>query len=97
MALHRASKRLYVLMHAGNYWTHKKTGTEVWVMDGARQTLIRRISLEAPARSIAVSQDDHPLLNIMEEEGDFAVIDALTGEKLRKRKLAGILTWVPGT
>jgi len=97
MALHRASKRLYVLMHAGNYWTHKKAGTEVWVMDGAHQTLIRRISLEAPARSIAVSQDDHPLLYIMEEEGDFAVIDALTGEKLRKRKLAGILTWVPGT
>jgi len=97
MALHRTSKRLYVLMHVGNYWTHKKAGTEVWVMDGVHQTLIRRISLEAPARSIAVSQDDHPLLYIMEDEGDFAVMDATSGEKLRKRKLAGILTWVPGT
>src|SRR5207248_228074 len=33
MALHRATRRLYVLMHPGNYWTQKYAGTEVWVFD----------------------------------------------------------------
>jgi methylamine dehydrogenase heavy chain len=96
MALHRASKRLFVLMHAGTFWTHKKNGTEVWVLDAERQTLLRRIILEAPARSIAVTQDANPLLYAMGEEDDFAVIDANTGEKLRKRKLAGSMASVPG-
>jgi methylamine dehydrogenase heavy chain len=96
LALHRALKRLYVLMHTGNYWTHKAPGTEVWVLDAARQTLIRRIPLERPAQGIAVSQDANPLLYVMGEEDEFAVLDATTGEKLRKRKMQTGLAWVPG-
>ncbi|HVW69909.1 MAG TPA: amine dehydrogenase large subunit [Steroidobacteraceae bacterium] len=99
LALHRATKRLFVLMHPGNYWTHKVAGTEVWVLDATRQALIRRIRLEAPARGIAVSQDASPLLYAMSDEGsegELAVIDASTGEKLRKRKLPGGFAWVPG-
>ena len=32
-AFHKASGRLYVLMHMGTYWTHKQGGTEVWIID----------------------------------------------------------------
>jgi methylamine dehydrogenase heavy chain len=96
LSLHRASKRLYVLMHTGNYWTHKAAGTEVWVLDAARQTLVKRIRLETPAQSIAVSQDANPLLYVMSDDDEFAVLDAATGETLRKRKLSGILALVPG-
>jgi methylamine dehydrogenase heavy chain len=97
MALHRSSKRLFVLMHPGNYWTQKQAGAEVWVLDAVRRTLIRRIKLEAPAHSIAVSQDSNPLLYAIGDEGGFAVHNATTGERLRKRKLSGTLAWVPGT
>ena len=96
LALHRALKRLYVLMHTGNHWTHKTPGTEVWVLDAVRQTLIRRISLEHPAQGIAVSQDATPLLYVMGEEEELAVLDATTGAKLRKRKMRSSLAWVPG-
>lgn len=95
LALHRAAKRLYVLMHTGNHWTHKAPGTEVWVLDATNQTLIRRINLEAPANGIAVSQDANPLLYAL-GEGELAVLDATTGAKLRKRKLSGNLAFVPG-
>lgn len=95
LALHRASKHLFVLMHAGNFWTHKQPGTEVWVLDAVHQSLLRRIRLEAPARGIAVSQDAAPLLYVLGEDEDFAVLDATTGEKLRKRKLPAGFAWVP--
>ena len=95
MVLHRASKRLYVLMHTGDYWTHKQPGTEVWVLDAERHTLVRRISLKAPARGIAVSQDSNPLLYVLGDDEDFAVLDATSGEELRSRKLSSFLAWTP--
>lgn len=97
MALHRASKRLFVLMHTGNHWTHKVPGTEVWVFDTDRQALVRRIMLGAPAQSIAVSQDASPQLYVLGKEGEFAVMDATTGETLRKRRLSGQMAWAPGS
>jgi len=96
LALHRATKRLYVLMHTGNFWTHRAPGTEVWVLDAIQRQLVRRISLEMPAASIAVSQDANPLLYTMGAGGEFSVLDATTGAKLRQRKLPGLLAWVPG-
>lgn len=96
LALHRQLKRLYVLMHTGNHWTHKVPGTEVWVLDAVRQTLLKRITLEQPAEGIAVSQDENPLLYAMGKEEELAVLDATTGAKLRKRKIGTTLAWVPG-
>jgi methylamine dehydrogenase heavy chain len=95
IALHRATQRLFVLMHTGNHWTHKQAGTEVWVLDANQKTLLRRVTLEEAGNSIAVSQGDNPLLYIVGEK-NFAVIDALTGEKLRTRPLSGGLVLVPG-
>jgi methylamine dehydrogenase heavy chain len=95
MVLHTPTKRLFVLMHVGNFWTHKANGTEVWVFDTRKRTLERRIVLEQPARSICVSQDSAPLLYVSGTDGDFAVIDANTGQKLRKRKLPADMATVP--
>jgi methylamine dehydrogenase heavy chain len=59
---HVPSKRLYVLMHRGHEWTHKDPGTEVWVFDVQTQRRLQKIKLSKAAQSIAVSQDDSPLL-----------------------------------
>jgi methylamine dehydrogenase heavy chain len=96
MVLHAPTRRLYVLMHTGTFWTHKQSGTEVWVLDADRHTLLKRINLEEPARSISVSQDASPLLYASGADGDFAVIDANTGAPLRKRKLPSGLVSVAG-
>lgn len=62
VAIHRADRRLYVLMHEGGADTHKDPGTEVWVFDLEQRTRVARIELATPATSIEVSQDDAPLL-----------------------------------
>lgn len=97
LALHRASKRLYVLMHTGNHWTHKAPGTEVWVLDAEGRSLIKRISLKHPAQGIAVSQDDKPRLLVLGEDSQIALLDAQTGESVGGRALAGGLAWFPGS
>jgi methylamine dehydrogenase heavy chain len=84
-AYHRGTGRLYVLMHRGGADTHKDPGTEIWVYDAAKGTRIERIALESPVMSVAVSQDDKPLLyTTMFGETDLKVRDALTGKLLRK-------------
>jgi methylamine dehydrogenase heavy chain len=59
---HVPSRHLFVLMHRGHEWTHKDPGTEVWVFDVRTQKRLQKIKLSKPAQSIAVSQDDSPLL-----------------------------------
>jgi methylamine dehydrogenase heavy chain len=99
MAVHRATRRLYILMHPGNFWTQKYAGTEVWVLDTVSHSLIRRIGLAKPAKSIVVTQDDKPMLFAYGAEGptgDLVAYDASTGKKLRERVLATPLALVPG-
>jgi methylamine dehydrogenase heavy chain len=99
MALHRASRRLYVLMHAGNYWTQKSAGTEVWVLDSVRHILIRRIPLAKPAKSIQVTQDAKPMLFAFggeENPASLTTYDAETGRKLSERRLQVPLGLVAG-
>jgi methylamine dehydrogenase heavy chain len=100
-AYHKASGKLFVLMHPGNYWTHKHGGTEVWVLDTKTHALVSRFPLRAVPSSglgddavpyyadIGVSQDAKPLLYLLNEEGNDVVLDALTGEQLRKIEFAG--------
>jgi methylamine dehydrogenase heavy chain len=85
-------------VHTGNYWTQKADGTEVWVLDSDRHTLIRRIKLEGAGHGITVTQDVKPLLFVIGEawSGTIDVYDATSGEKLRGRKLRGIIGLVPG-
>ena len=108
-AYHKASGRLFVLMHPGNYWTQKQGGTEVWVLDTNTHALLARFPLRAAPTSglgddavpfyadIAVSQDDKPLLYLLNPTGGDVVLDANSGEELRKLEGAGgrVIT-VPG-
>ncbi len=108
-AYHKASGKLFVLMHPGNYWTHKQGGTEVWVLDTHSHALLARFPLRAVPTSalgdervpfyanIGVSQDDKPLLYLLNPEGNDLVLDANTGEQQRKIEMAsGHTVWVPG-
>jgi methylamine dehydrogenase heavy chain len=100
-AYHKASGKLFVLMHPGNYWTHKHGGTEVWVLDTKTHALVSRFPLRPVPSSglgddavpyysnMGVSQDAKPLLYLLNEEGNDVVLDALTGEQLRKIEFAG--------
>ena len=100
-AYHKASGKLFVLMHPGNYWTHKHGGTEVWVLDTKNHALVARFPLRAVPTSglgddavpfysnIGVSQDAKPLLYLLNDEGNDVVLDAATGEQLRKIEFAG--------
>ena len=82
MAFHVASGKLYVLMHAGEHWTQKKPGTELWIIDVATHKVIRRAELKDAATAVAVSQDDHPVLYLSTEKG-LSVRDAGTLDELR--------------
>jgi methylamine dehydrogenase heavy chain len=100
-AYHKASGKLFVLMHPGNYWTHKHGGTEVWVLDTKSHALVSRFPLRAVPSSglgddavpfysnIGVSQDAKPLLYLLNAEGNDVVLDGTTGEQLRKIEFAG--------
>lgn len=102
-AYHRASSRLFVLMHMGTYWTHKQGGTEVWVLDTNVKKLLKRIPLQPIPTSglagdrppyygtIGISQDaKKPLIYLLTDEGSGDVVmDAGTGEILRKIDFAG--------
>ena len=90
-------------MHMGTYWTHKQGGTEVWVLDTNTKKLVKRIPLQPIATSglanehppfyatIGVSQDSQkPLIYLVSDEGGGDVVmDAGTGEILRKVDGAG--------
>jgi methylamine dehydrogenase heavy chain len=108
-AYHKASGKLFVLMHPGNYWTHKHGGTEIWVLDTKTHTLLLRIPLRpVPSSgvgwdpvpyytSIGVSQDAKPLLYLLNPEGNDVVLDGTTGAELRKIEFAaGDWVSVPG-
>jgi methylamine dehydrogenase heavy chain len=102
-AYHKSSGRLFVLMHMGTYWTHKQGGTEVWVLDTNTRKLLKRIPLQPIPTSglagdrppyygtIGVSQDsEKPLIYLVHNEGGGVVVmDAGTGEILRKVEFAG--------
>jgi methylamine dehydrogenase heavy chain len=108
-AYHKASGKLFVLMHPGNYWTHKHGGTEIWVLDTKTHALLSRIPLRPVTSSglggdpvpyytsIGVSQDAKPLLYLLNPEGNDVVLDGTTGTELRKIEFAaGDWVSVPG-
>ena len=80
MALHRPSGHLFVLLHMGEYWSHKALGTEIWEVDLASQKVVKRISLKEPMNNIEVTQTAKPMLFANDEKGDGIIIDPATGE-----------------
>jgi methylamine dehydrogenase heavy chain len=83
LAYHRASNRLYVLMHAGEGWSQKREGTEIWVLDAGTHMLVKRISLKEPATNVTVSQDATPVLFITGRGPNLVVVDPQSGQVVR--------------
>lgn len=88
IAFHRESGKAYILMHLGEYWSQKASGTEVWEVDIANRKVLRRKKIAAPARYIAISQGPSPLLYLANEEGELSIVDA--GTFAEKHKLTHI-------
>jgi len=86
-AWHRASNRLFVLMHMGAHWTHKEAGNEIWVFDTEKRQRVARWALKGKAGSLAVTQDAAPLLFVAtggpDGPGRVAILDANSGEEVR--------------
>ncbi|BCX17876.1 MAG: hypothetical protein KatS3mg117_1558 [Geminicoccaceae bacterium] len=93
-AFHAASNRLFVAMHKGGPWTHKQAGDEVWVYDVRSRQRLQRIPLAHHSPTIAVSQDEKPLLFALTETAILQVYDAVTYEKKTERSGIGISPWL---
>jgi methylamine dehydrogenase heavy chain len=84
MALHKKSGQLYVLMHMGEYWSHKEGAEEIWVLDVAAKKVVRRFPIEEKMSHIEVTQDDEPKIFINSDEGNGFILDGKTGEEHHK-------------
>ncbi|OAN55792.1 methylamine dehydrogenase [Sphingobium sp. TCM1] len=89
MALHRPTGHLFVLMHMGEYWSHKASGGEIWQVDVAAKKVVKRFVLKEPMNNIEVSQTEKPLLYLNGEKGEALVLDVATGEEKHKIEKAG--------
>jgi len=84
LALHRASGRLFAIVHQGGPETHKDDGGEIWVYDLASHRNVQRIVARKKVGSIQVSQDAQPLLFACSPENKWLdVYDATSGKHLR--------------
>ena len=91
VTLHEARQHLYIVMHQGDFFTYEDPGPEIWVYDLATQSRIEKIRTRHPSTSIAVSQDDNPLLyTITGDLSTLEIYDASTGEYLRSAGELGI-------
>lgn len=71
---------LYVLMSPhGKEGSHKDGGTEVWVVDPAKNARVRRIDLNGVAAAITITHEATPHLVVSRPGGSIDVFDAATG------------------
>lgn len=89
MALHRPSGHLFVLMHMGEYWSHKAPGTEIWEIDLAAQKLVKRVPLKSAANNIAITQTDKPMILVNDGQMNAVILDVATWEEKHKIENAG--------
>jgi methylamine dehydrogenase heavy chain len=96
-AIQIALGRLYVPMHVGGEGTHKAGGTEIWVYDIRTHHRTARWPLAplhlAPVLAVQVTQDSAPVLFAATEQGEVAVLDALTGRLRHVEKHLGDTPW----
>ena len=97
IAWHKANHRLYVLMHPGTHFTQRVPGTEVWVVDAQSHKVLNRIQLSEPANTVAISQDEHPVLYTLTSDSGIVTYDPDSGERRMKAATrGGSFAWVPG-
>jgi methylamine dehydrogenase heavy chain len=91
---HAATNRLFVLMHEGGRWTHKRAGEEVWAYDVGAKRLLQRIALPHHSISVAVTQDDRPLLFALGEAATLSAFDATSYAHRGDREGVGISPYI---
>ncbi len=80
LAVHAATGHAFVLMHMGEYWTHKAACNEIWDVDLATRKVVRRMTLEKAVANIAITQEADPKIIVSDEEnGNVLILDAKTG------------------
>jgi methylamine dehydrogenase heavy chain len=65
LAAYPSGGLFYVLMHRGGEWTHKQSGTEVWVYNAALKQRVDRIVLPRTGAAVYVTQDRDPRMFVM--------------------------------
>jgi methylamine dehydrogenase heavy chain len=88
-ALHRPSGTLWVLMHKGEYWSHKEGAEEIWGVDLATKKVVKRYPVKGHPRNIEITQDDAAMIMINGMENNAAIIDSKTGEVKHEIENAG--------
>ncbi|WP_245688632.1 methylamine dehydrogenase (amicyanin) large subunit [Paracoccus chinensis] len=84
VAYHRPSNRIYMLVDQRAEWTHKTPSRHVVVINADTGERIARHELGHGIDSVAVSQDDDPLLyGLSTGAKTLYIYDAETGEELR--------------
>lgn len=89
MALHRPSGMLWVLMHKGEYWSHKEGAEEIWGIDLAAKKVVKRFPLEEKVSNIEITQDDAAMIMVNSYKNDAWIIDSKTGDIKHTIKDAG--------
>jgi methylamine dehydrogenase heavy chain len=87
IAFNARTGKAYLLMHLGEFWSHKHPGDELWELDIASRKVLRRRKLDAPMAGVVVTQDAQPLLFLSDDSGKLIVLDAQTLEQ--KHSLSG--------
>jgi len=83
-AYHESGDLLLALMHEGGENTHKDPGSEIWILNLTSQRLMHRLKLDNMASSIAVSQDENPLIySVFFGGSTLDVYDLVKGKKVR--------------
>lgn len=101
IALHASSKRLLVLMHQGGAWTHKASGSEIWVFDSQTGRRLAREKLAHPAQTLAVTHDEQPLVFTTDGGGGLSTYRFSSGRLAPVGTMTEVGTWttalsVPG-
>ena len=79
-----AGGNMYLLMHPeGRDGSHKDGGPEVWVFDVEKKKRQRRIELKTWGISIALTQDEAPLLLVTNADMNIDVYQAANGSHVR--------------
>lgn len=99
IALNTKTGHLYVLMHPGEYWTHKDGATEIWDLDLASRKVVKRMSVDGFPTVLNVTQETAPKLIVVAERsgagsgagfaGVANFLDPTTGEVVHSIKDAG--------
>lgn len=88
-ALHRPSGTLWVLMHKGEYWSHKEGAEEIWGLDLATKKVVKRYPVKGHPRNIEITQDDAAMIMVNGMENNATIIDSKTGEVKHEIENAG--------